>query len=320
MTTVRPGEDPEPGERPDARDTVRRGGQDDECRDGRRDMQDGGRRGGQTSRRSLLRALTAGGAGMAGLAAGGLGTIGGLAAGGLLDDADAMPETPVSALGVPTPGAWRPTPAHVDVSWAVDTTQKLVALTFDDGPMPDWTPMVHDILDEAKIPATFFMVGRRAQEHAGLIRGRMDRHAVGNHTWAHTDMSRMTHPQACRAIRRAHAAITAATGKEPRSLRPPLGNIGGTTLSAAGELGYDVVLWSLKMRESYLGHPPGRLVDYIVETCEPGTILLAHDTGHRDRLVSIRGLPAMIRGLRARGFEFVTVPDLLAVGATKTTV
>lgn len=271
------------------------------------------------SRRSLLHALTAGGAGtIAGLAAGALGTMGGIVAGGALNDADAMPGTPVSALGVPSAGPWRPDPAHVDVSWAVDTTRKLVALTFDDGPMPNWTPMVHDILDEERIPATFFMVGKRAVRNAKLIHGRMDRHAVGNHTWAHADMSRMTHAQACQAIHRSHAALATITGKEPHLLRPPMGNIGGTTLSAAGQLGYDIVLWSLKMRESYLGHPPSRLVDYIVNSCEPGTILLAHDTGHSDRLIAIRGLPAMIKGLRARGFEFVTVPDLLAASPTKT--
>jgi peptidoglycan/xylan/chitin deacetylase (PgdA/CDA1 family) len=272
----------------------------------------------KASRRSILRALTAGGAGtMAGLATGGLGTLGGVVAGGLLDDADAMPQTPVSALGVPTDAPWRPAPAHVDVSWAVDTSQKLVALTFDDGPMPNWTPMAHDILDEAKIPATFFLVGQRVRRHARLIHGRMDRHAVGNHTWGHNDLSRMTHEQSLRAMYRAHATIAEVTGKEPELLRPPFGNIGGTTLSAAGQLGYHVVLWSLKMREEYLGHPPSRLVDYIVNACEPGTILLAHDTGHRDRLIALRGLPAMIRGLRARGFEFVTVPDLLAATTAK---
>jgi peptidoglycan/xylan/chitin deacetylase (PgdA/CDA1 family) len=272
----------------------------------------------KTSRRSVLRALTAGGAGtVAGVTVGALGMMGGVAAGGALDGADAMPATPVSALGVPTDGPWRPSPAHVDVSWAVDTSQKLVALTFDDGPMPNWTPEVHDILDEARIPATFFLVGRRALDNARLVHGRMDRHAVGNHTWAHADLTRMTHVQAYRAMHRAHTAIASVTGKEPQLLRPPFGTIGGTTLSAAGQFGYRIILWSLKMREALYGHPPSRLVDYIVNSCEPGTIVLAHDTGHRDRLVAIRALPAMIRGLRARGFEFVTVPDLLAAAKTR---
>ncbi len=262
-------------------------------------------------RRTAIRALAAGGAGAAGAMAG-------LAGGAALDDADALPATPVSAMGVPSDGPWRPASGNVDVTWAVDTTQKLVALTFDDGPMPNWTPMVHDILDEARIPATFFMVGRRVRRHGRLIHGRMDRHAVGNHTWGHTDLSRATHTQAYQEIHRAHAMIAEVTGKEAALLRPPLGNIGGTTLSAAGQLGYRLCLWSLKMRESYLGHPAGRLVDYIVNSCEPGTILLAHDTGHRDRLVALRGLPAMISGLHARGFTFVTVPELMEAADTTT--
>ncbi|HZE31918.1 MAG TPA: hypothetical protein VE198_10825 [Actinoallomurus sp.] len=89
--------------------------------------------------------------------------------------------------------------------------------------------------------------------------------------------------------------------------------------SAAGRLGYHIVLWSLKLREAHLGDPPERLVDDIVDTCEPGTILLAHDTGHHDRLVAIRVLPAMIRGLRAKGYAFVTVPDLLATAKPRAT-
>src|SRR5262245_30098043 len=85
---------------------------------------------GAASRRSVLRTLTAGGAStVAALTAGTLGTIGGVVAGSALDHADALPGTPVSALGVPSAGPWRPAPAHVDVSWAVDTSQKLVALT-----------------------------------------------------------------------------------------------------------------------------------------------------------------------------------------------
>lgn len=265
----------------------------------------------EVPRRAAMRALAAGGAGAAGAMAG-------LSAGAALDHADALPATPVSAMGVPSEGPWRPASGHVDITWAVDTSQKLVALTFDDGPMPNWTPMVHDILDEARIPATFFMVGRRVRRHGRLIHGRMDRHAAGNHTWGHTDLSRVTHTQAYQEIHRAHAMIAQVAGKEAQLLRPPMGNIGGTTLSAAGQLGYRLVLWSLKMRESYLGHPPGRLVDYIVNSCEPGTILLAHDTGHTDRLVAIRGLPAMIAGLRARGFTFVTVPELMESADTMT--
>lgn len=257
-------------------------------------------------RRGVLRAVALGGAG----------TAVGLAAGAAIDSAEAAPATPRSAMGVPSAGPWRPVDGHVDVTWAVNTSQKLVALTFDDGPMPNWTPMVHDILDEEKVKATFFLVGQRLVRNARLVHGRMDRHEAGNHTWAHQNLARLDHRAALAQMQRAHAAITEITGREPRHLRPPYGNIGGTTLSAAGVLGYNLVLWSIKMLEKTFEEHPPKLVDYIVGNTAPGTILLAHDTGHPDRLVALKNLSAMIRGLHAKGFEFVTVSELIEAGAS----
>jgi peptidoglycan/xylan/chitin deacetylase (PgdA/CDA1 family) len=212
----------------------------------------------------------------------------------------------------------RTAPRHSrsSVYWAADTSQKLVALTFDDGPMPQWTPEVLRALDEHKAPATFFMVGEHARAHRKLVHGRLARHEVGNHSWEHLDLAKLDYPTAYRDLRRAHAAIVQATGHEPRLLRPPYGHIAGSTMLAAAELGYQVVLWSVQMLEStYASHPAG-LVGYIADAVKPGSIVLAHDTGPGDRLVAIRNLPRMITGLRAKGYEFVTVSDLLAAAGT----
>ena len=196
----------------------------------------------------------------------------------------------------------------------MDTTRRLVALTFDDGPAPNWTPQVLSILADADARATFFMVGRNAREHGHLVADRLAGHEVGNHTWAHLDLARMTYEQSREAISRAHDELTRLWGREPTLLRPPYGHLGGSTLLAANDLGYQLVLWNRQMLESqYLQNPAG-LVDYVVGACTPGTILLAHDTGPADRLVAIRGLAGMIKGLRARGFDFVTVSELLAAG------
>ncbi|MGA4543706.1 polysaccharide deacetylase family protein [Uniformispora flossi] len=205
-----------------------------------------------------------------------------------------------------------PKHGHVDVHWNVDTEKKLVALTFDDGPMPQWTPMVLDTLEKADVPATFFLVGRRVLDNARILEGRTARHEFGNHTWAHKNLATMGVDAAHDAIARAHDAIEKVTGREPTQLRPPYGHLGGTTLLAAADLGYDVALWSLQMVESeYVNNPPG-LVTYIVDSVVPGTILLAHDTGAQDRLVALKGLPDMISGLRAKGYEFTTVSELVA--------
>ncbi|MGW0433339.1 polysaccharide deacetylase family protein [Micromonospora sp. NPDC003197] len=205
-----------------------------------------------------------------------------------------------------------PRSAGVPTIWGVDTTKKLIALTFDDGPRPNWTPKVLSILEQTRTRATFFMLGINARDYGHLVAGRLDGHEVGNHTWAHQDLAKLDYQQCHPALSRAHEQLTRLWGREPVLFRPPYGHIAGSSLLAANELGYQVVLWNRQMLESdFRSNPPG-LVDYVVTTCTPGTILLAHDTGPDDRLVAIDGLAQMIRGLRARGFEFVTVSELLA--------
>jgi peptidoglycan/xylan/chitin deacetylase (PgdA/CDA1 family) len=226
---------------------------------------------------------------------------------------------PLAGGPAPTTHADRRTPpkhSHVEVVWAVDTRAKLVALTFDDGPRPQWTSQVLDTLDEHRAPATFFMVGRRVHKYAHVIAGRLGKHEVGNHTWDHIDLAKRDFSEAHDDIKRAHVAIKAVTGQEARLLRPPYGHLGGSTLLAAADMGYDLALWSLQMLESTYRDKPPALVDYIVNETEPGTIMLAHDVGEEDRLIALRQLPQMIGGLRRRGFEFVTVSQLREAAST----
>ncbi|GAA2702578.1 hypothetical protein GCM10010429_07720 [Micromonospora olivasterospora] len=200
---------------------------------------------------------------------------------------------------------------EVSVVWAARTARRLVALTFDDGPQPRWTPMVLDTLDRYAVPATFFLVGERARRHAGILRGRLGRHEVGNHSWAHRDLARHDAVEVHDDLRRAHDAIAEAAGSAPRLLRPPYGHLGGAVLHAAARLDYRLVLWSLQMVERQFPGDPAGHARRVVAGVEPGTILLAHDVGDARRLVALRGLPDMITALRDRGFAFVTVSELL---------
>jgi peptidoglycan/xylan/chitin deacetylase (PgdA/CDA1 family) len=261
-------------------------------------------RGRLTDRRGMLRALGAVGGGV--ILTGGVGYVAGTRM-----EADTSPASAQTIDSALPPGH------QVDVVWAVNTQKKLVALTFDDGPLPRYTPMALDVLDAEKVPATFFMVGKRLIQHAKIVHGRMDRHAIGNHTWGHTDLSPLSYGSAYAAIQRSHAAIAEITGKEAALLRPPYGRLGGTTLHVAAQFGYDVVLWSLLVQDRKLHSHPARMINEVVDNTRPGTILLAHDAGLSSRMAAIRGLPDMIRGLRARGFEFVTVPQLRAEAVAK---
>jgi peptidoglycan/xylan/chitin deacetylase (PgdA/CDA1 family) len=202
------------------------------------------------------------------------------------------------------------------VRWRVRTDKPLVALTFDDGPGPEWTPMVLDALDRHQAKATFFVVGERLNRHEELIRHRIARHELGNHTWAHRDLARLDEAQVRDQILRTHMAIKRVTGgKSTKVMRPPWGHLGGSALVLAEEFGYDVVMWSHQMREErFAADPPAQARD-IVDNVEPGSIVLAHDVGDRRRLVALSQLDAIIIGLRKRGLEPVTVSELIAAAS-----
>jgi peptidoglycan/xylan/chitin deacetylase (PgdA/CDA1 family) len=202
-----------------------------------------------------------------------------------------------------------------EVTYYVETSEPVVAFTFDDGPCPQWTPMVLDILDRHEVPATFFLVGRNVARYGRLLRGRLDRHEVGNHSWSHPDLATLDLARVQGQLLRTHAAILARTGRQARLMRPPYGHLGGSTLLAATALGYEVVLWSQQMSERKYAHRPDAQVRDIVEHAHPGAIILAHDVGPHRRLVALRRLGDMFAGLRARGFRFATVSELLSLGS-----
>ena len=206
--------------------------------------------------------------------------------------------------------------AHTDVTvrYRGRTEEKLVAFTFDDGPAPRWTPDVLDVLDRMAAPATFFMVGEQLERHHELIRGRMDRHAIGNHSWSHPDLATLDLAAVHDELQRAHDAIRRHTGRTPDLFRPPFGHLGGSTVLAADRMGYDIVLWSDEMHERSFGGDPQAQATFIVDSVRPGSIVLAHDAGDDRRLITVRGLATMIEGLRRRGYRLVTVPELLAAG------
>lgn len=203
----------------------------------------------------------------------------------------------------------------VTVRYYAETTARVVALTFDDGPAPDYTPTALDALDEAGVPATFFMVGRNVDKYADLVRDRLDRHEVGNHSWAHRDLATMGLAAIRDDLTRTRDVIEDRLGRTPTLMRPPFGHLGGSTLLAADSLKYDVVLWDRQMHErQFPGDPAGQARD-LIDTVRPGSIVLAHDVGDRRRLVALRSITTLVAGLQAKGFRFATVSGLLAEAA-----
>src|SRR6266511_1485844 len=148
----------------------------------------------------------------------------------------------VGAAATPVPGllgpdrlptaSWdAPANDHIDavhhpstvVTYYVQTTEPVVAFTFDDGPGPQWTSMVLDVLDAYQVPATFFVVGRNLQDHADLVRGRLDRHEVGNHSWSHADLARLDLAGVRQEMSRTHDVFRSEPAGPRRSGARPAG-------------------------------------------------------------------------------------------------
>ena len=241
------------------------------------------------------------------------------AAGALGSDravADAHDRVPLPFYGTSVsgirPDESAPGATRSSVVWAGETGgRRRLALTFDDGPDPQWTPRVLATLARHGVPATFFLRGDHLSQHAQVYAGH-EHHEFANHTWDHPDLGRFTYAQVVDQLGRTGDEIARVFGRRPTLFRPPYGHVGGSTMLAAAEAGLTTVFWSSQMREDRRAADPDAIVGDIRGQVRPGHIVLAHDSGSADRVITIDHLDAIVAGLKDDGYELVTVSDLLA--------
>ncbi|MEV4398344.1 polysaccharide deacetylase family protein [Nonomuraea sp. NPDC049607] len=189
---------------------------------------------------------------------------------------------------------------------------KCVALTFDDGPGPG-TGRLLDLLAAGKARATFFTVGTNAVTQPGLLR-RMsaEGHLVGNHSWAHRDLSKQGTSKIADSFRRTDDSVRAAIGQEPTLARPPYGAISKDVRDVARDLGLSLVGWDVNARDEP-GAKASEITDRVVRKAHPGAIILLHDTNAE----SIDAIPGILKELSGKGYTFVTVPELYGSAAMR---
>jgi peptidoglycan-N-acetylglucosamine deacetylase len=193
-----------------------------------------------------------------------------------------------------------------------------IALTFDDGPHPQWTPRVLRMLSERRATATFFLVGSKVERHPEVVRAILDAgHLVGLHSHAHDRLFSLRGERRVREdLERGITALESVTGRRPLLFRPPIGHTNPTIARVADALGLVVVGWTVGGRDGIARAKPGDVVARVRRDLRDGVIVLLHDAPERgDREpAAVRALPAILDALALMQLETVPVSRWLDSG------
>ncbi len=198
----------------------------------------------------------------------------------------------------------------------IPTGEKVIALTFDDGPWPQTTDSILATLKQEKIKATFFMIGQPLKEFPDIGRRVLaDGHAIANHTlhhWYH----KMSPAVAQSEIEATEKIIKEVLHIETAYFRPPGGVLTNGLVSYAHSKKQSVLMWSVDSKDSHPHRPsPEAMIKTVLTQATPGGIVLMHDGGGKHENTA-KALPEMIAKLRAQGYKFVTIPELLDLAST----
>lgn len=190
--------------------------------------------------------------------------------------------------------------------------RRVVALTFDDGPWPQQTGAVLDILVSRDVQATFFMTGLQAQALPAVVRQvQQAGHDIGAHTWSHPASTRRLNADQSRwEVDNTSRILEQTTGEPVRLMRPSGGGLASGPALAADQAGQQVVLWNVDSRDWAHGATAQGVLRGTLAQVQPGSIILMHDGGGR-RSATLEALPELIDTLKGQGYEFVKVSQLL---------
>lgn len=180
-----------------------------------------------------------------------------------------------------------------------------VALTFDDGPHPEFTPRVLDILDRYGVKATFFLLGQMVEEYPELVREIQERgHAIAGHSMRHDDLTKMDAARVEAELTGVNELIEAQTGSVPTCHRPPYGAHNASTDAVAAQLGLATIMWQVDTND--WRKPGASSIAASAGAAQGGQIVLMHDAGG-DRSQTVAALPTIIETLQRRGLRIVPI-------------
>lgn len=189
-----------------------------------------------------------------------------------------------------------------------DLKKKQIALTFDDGPHPLYTPQLLDILAREKVKATFFVIGEMADKYPDLVQAEFDAgHSIGNHTYHHVNLTKILEPDIATEIKACGEAVQRITQQSPHLFRPPGGDYDTGVAATSEALGYTIVLWTDDPGD-YASPGEQLILQRTLKKAGNGGIILIHDGVQQ----TINILPQLITTLKKQGYQFVTCDEMMS--------
>jgi peptidoglycan-N-acetylglucosamine deacetylase len=192
------------------------------------------------------------------------------------------------------------------------TSQKLVALTFDDGPHKKYTQEILDILHEYNAKATFFVMGGNAKLYPDLIKKEYAAgHEIANHSFTHPNIAHTSDVAIQKELTKCSETVNKVIHVYPIVFRPPFGSTSKHANEIINNMGFTVVTWSYMINDYDVNKmTPEIISSSVIKNTRPGAIIVMHD-GNGNREKTVKALPVILKNLFAKGYKFVTVAELL---------
>jgi peptidoglycan/xylan/chitin deacetylase (PgdA/CDA1 family) len=191
-----------------------------------------------------------------------------------------------------------------------NTSEKKIAISFDDGPARNYTPQVLQVLQEHGVPAAFFCIGKQIEENKTLFRQLHEQgHIIGNHSFTHTPMFDLLPAKKMQQdMQNADNVMKQVLGLQPKLFRPPYGVTTPSMKHAVQKQGYTTIGWNIRSLDT-IARSEKKLLKKLIRLLQPGAVILLHDT----QKITLSILPQFIKAARNEGYEFVRLDKLLNV-------
>lgn len=192
------------------------------------------------------------------------------------------------------------------------TNQKVIALTFDDGPDTRFTPLILDVLNKYDVKATFFLLGTRVHTYPDIVKQIYSKgHAIGNHTYWHPKLTDTDVKSMIWEIEKNEQEIYSVICIKPELFRAPYGAINEDQVRQLEKMGYRGIGWSVDSQD-WKSLPANVVKQKVLDSIHPGAIVLMHSAGHwtQDLTGTVKALDELIPYLKKEGYIFVTIPEL----------